>query len=88
MSTPNFAYHKKIRKCYAAWCGTGAATWLQGDLGNTGVLALIFTRGPAQGNPITSFYLAYSLDGTVWQDYAPGGERQVSYPLPLYFLCL
>ena len=78
MSTPSLAYHKRNRKCYEAWCGTGASTWLQIDLKSERLVAFIVTRGPGQGNPVTSFYLAYSLDGTAWQDYAPGGERQVS----------
>lgn len=77
MSSPSLAYHKAYRKCYAAWCGTGASTWLQIDMITNKLVTNILTRGPAQGNPVTSFYLAYSLDGTTWQDYAPAGERQV-----------
>lgn len=76
MSTPSLAYHKANRKCYAAWCGTGASTWLQIDMKKNKLLTRIFTRGPAQGNPVTSFYLAYSFDGTTWQDYAQGERHR------------
>ena len=82
MSAASLAYRKPNIKCYAAWCGTGPSTWLQIDMQINKLLAFLYTKGPAQGNPIASFYLAYSFDGTTWQDYVPGGERQVRCPLP------
>ena len=86
MSTPSLAYPQNNQKCYAAWCGTGTSTWLQIDVKSSKLLTYILTKGPPHGNPVTSFYMAYSFDGTAWQDYAPAGVRQVSNPLFLYFV--
>lgn len=85
MSTPSLANVAAGRKCYAAWCGSGSLTWLQIDAKHKRVLAFMSTKGPTFGNPVTSFYLTYSLDGTNWQNYTQGGVRLVScFPSVFY----
>ncbi|KAJ7326511.1 hypothetical protein OS493_027455 [Desmophyllum pertusum] len=73
MSTPYLAKDGTNRKCYGAWCGNGPSKWLQIDIGNGKELTKISTKGPNYGNPVPSYYLEYSLDGTTWHNYTQGG---------------
>ena len=42
------------------------------------MLVRMATRGPQQGNPVSSFYIEYSLDAATWLNYTEGGVRRVS----------
>ena len=79
MSGTDLAFPAAKRKCYGAWCGQGPSTYLQINLQSSKWLVFIKTKGPTTtGNPVKSFYLTYSVDGTTWQDYTQGGVRLVS----------
>lgn len=78
MSGTNLAYPANNRKCYGAWCGEGSSTYLQIKLKSSKWLVFMNTKGPSTGESVKSFYLTYSLDGTIWQDYTQAGVRLVS----------
>lgn len=77
-SIPSLGMVASNELCYAAWCGQGPSTWLEINIGSKQMLVRMATRGPQQGNPVSSFYVEYSHDAATWLNYTEGGVRRVS----------
>ena len=77
MSPPSFSKGIREGKCHSAWCGQGPNTsnWLLIKLGSSPeFISHLATKGSNRGHMVTSFYLAYGIDGNTWQNYTVGGD--------------
>lgn len=77
MTPPSFASSNPNKKCHSAWCGDGPSKWLQVQFDKVKGVSRLRTKGSKLGHAVTSFYLAYSVDGVGWTNYTYGGVRQV-----------
>ena len=64
--------------CLVSWCSS-INQWLQVDMSNIYLVVSVATQGGSRRlkQYVKTYYLAYSEDGSSWQDYKEKGLRKV-----------